>query len=116
MFVWFVIMLALALFSFYCAAQATTDDKRVGGILFGCIFTFIMCFPIGYHFGPMIAKNKCENWGEQTEREVRFVHPSMAEWGCYVQWNNTWIPRGDYIRLTFGVETGSEIEVEIEEG
>jgi hypothetical protein len=57
---------------------------------------------VDHHF----QEQGCRNYGEQTSREVRWVDVHYFDYGCYVEWNDTWIPRDDYVRLTFGNETG----------
>jgi len=72
-----------------------------------CLFALsvlLACRQVDHHF----SKESCAVYGEQTGRQVKWVDESFVYYHCYVRWNDTWIPRGDYTRITFGHETGVE--------
>ena len=45
------------------------------------------------------AKANCAEWGEQTEREVRFIQPTTWDWGCYVHTDDGWVRREQVRKL-----------------
>jgi uncharacterized membrane protein len=61
-------------------------------LVFGSIFIINLWVPI-------YSEHACVRWGEETDREVRFIHPTYWSWSCTVHTNEGWVSKDAIVKV-----------------
>lgn len=66
--------------------------SAVVALVFGIIF--VVCLWV-----PHYSEHACYRWGEETEREVKFIRPTYWEWSCVVHTDEGWTNNTNTIKV-----------------
>jgi len=57
-------------------------------------FIFVVCLWV-----PQYSEHACHRWGEETEREVKFIRPTYWQWSCVVHTDEGWVENTNTIKV-----------------